>query len=75
MELINSKPCSQCINIIKSNRFIKRVIYSDENGNLISINTSKLVSNHISLYNRRLINHELWLDILFINLLFYYSDR
>ena len=46
-ELVSSKPCNVCINNIKKIG-VKKIGYSDENGNIIIENTKDISNNHIS---------------------------
>ena len=49
----NSKPCKHCCEYMK-NLGIKKIIYSDDNGNMIREKISELSSNHICLSRRYL---------------------
>ena len=46
--LVNSKPCYHCINFLKESEKIKRIIYSDENGQIISTPLNSLHNTHIT---------------------------
>lgn len=56
-ELINSKPCIVCCKLIK--RFgIKKIFYSDSNGNIVAKKSSELDDSHISFGTRVLLEHD-----------------
>lgn len=51
--LRNSKPCSKCIELLSNNRYfkIKRIYYSNENGDIISTTLTELADTepHVSM--------------------------
>lgn len=46
--LLMSKPCSRCFNLIKKSKFIKNIIYSNENGYIEKVKVCDFSTNHIS---------------------------
>lgn len=53
--LLNSKPCKHCVNFMK--KFgIKKILYSDNKGNMISEKTREIKTVHITLRNKNFYN-------------------
>jgi len=50
-KLTMSKPCKNCISFMKT-LGIKKIYYSNENGNIIVENIKKIKTTHISCTNR-----------------------
>lgn len=51
--VINSRPCQNCINYMK-NIGIKKIYYSNEDGNFTGEHITYMESNHLSMAARRL---------------------
>lgn len=54
--LVNSKPCYHCLHFLKKSQKIKRIVYSDENGQLISTPLHSLHNTHITRGNLMFLN-------------------
>jgi hypothetical protein len=52
-ELLNSKPCMDCLKVLKMIG-IKKVYYSDENGNIIVEKIKNMESNHVCRFSKYL---------------------
>lgn len=52
-QLVNSKPCINCINYIRS-LGIKKIYYSDDQGEIIYEKTREIYTEHISQFRRKL---------------------
>jgi deoxycytidylate deaminase len=46
--LTNSKPCAQCVEVLQKIQLLRRVYYSDENGNIQMTRIRNLQNNHLS---------------------------
>jgi hypothetical protein len=51
-KLSNSAPCFMCTKILKMSDVIKKIIYSDENGNLVSIRIRDYDNQYLTLGDR-----------------------
>jgi hypothetical protein len=49
----NSAPCANCINLIHKLNIIKRIVYSDENGKIVSVKTRDFKTNYFTNGDRR----------------------
>lgn len=48
--LVDSKPCSKCIDYMKKNMcYVQNIIYSNKKGNLQKVNINRIKSKHISI--------------------------
>lgn len=54
--LKNSKPCVNCIFQLKKYKFINKIYYSDENGNIVFNYLENLENDHISSANKKCLN-------------------
>lgn len=46
--LFNSKPCSNCLQQLKDCGMIKRIVFSNENGQVVTVSIDLLKSDHIT---------------------------
>jgi hypothetical protein len=51
-QLSNSAPCCKCAEAMQMFGIVKKIIYSDENGNLVSVRMRDYQSNYTSLGDR-----------------------
>jgi cytidine deaminase len=48
----NSAPCSKCTEILKKTNVVKRIVYSDENGEIISAKLRDYTTDYFTLGDR-----------------------
>lgn len=51
-KLSNSAPCCMCTKMLKMSDVVKKIIYSDENGNLVSIRMRDYDNQYMTLGDR-----------------------
>ena len=51
-QLYNSAPCSMCTKFLKMSNIVKKIIYSDDDGNLISVRMRDYETQYISIGDR-----------------------
>lgn len=51
-QFANSAPCSKCTEILKKTNAVKRIVYSDENGEIISRKLRDYTTNYFTLGDR-----------------------
>ena len=51
-KLSNSAPCYMCTKILKMSNIIKKIIYSDENGNLVLVRMKDYENQYLTLGDR-----------------------
>lgn len=49
----NSAPCANCIKFIHKINIIKRIVYSDENGKIVSVKTRDFKNDYLTNGDRR----------------------
>ena len=51
-KLSNSAPCCMCAQLLKMSNIIKKIIYSDENGNLVLVRMRDYENQYVTLGDR-----------------------
>jgi hypothetical protein len=51
-QLSNSAPCCMCTQILKMTNIVKKIIYSDDNGNLVSVRMRDYETQYMSVGDR-----------------------